>query len=192
MLLLCLLLYPRSNFLVHKILILTKTFSKQPLCNSKHDSDCEKAGFCDVSPIVSPVLIPRSSNASEPDIRVSKGFGTKAYNSVRVSVITQGAPSFDTSNFDYSGQFKYKWTHNYITSTMMTVPKPGIPTTIKVGTTEVTIDIPSQGSGVAGLLFGDPCVRDASFTSLVGCTFAKKFQTSTRNPEMLNAVRTHD
>jgi hypothetical protein len=51
----------------------------------------------------------------------------------------------------------------------------------------VTINIPKSGDGAAGVMIGDPCFGSGSITSLVGCTYGRKFKTATRTPALLNA-----
>ena len=124
--------------------------------------------------------------SSLPDIRVSKGFGTKAYDQLRVSVIskaTEAAPSLNGSPFDYHGAFRYKWTTNAISSSMVSANGRG---SLKIGDANISLTLPKQGEGVAGVLIADPCITSASITSLVGCSFGKKFQTEERIPALLN------
>jgi hypothetical protein len=123
--------------------------------------------------------------AAEPDVRVTKAFGTKGYDQIRLSVITSDPDAHVPNLFDYSAQFKYRWTDKYIHTTMKTV-KSGETTTFNVGE-DISVSLPAQGEGVAGVLIADPCVLGASITSLISCQYGKKFQTYTRTVELINA-----
>lgn len=150
---------------------------------------CEAAGFCDY---VYPSSVSRPTS-SALDLRVSKGFGSKPYSSMRLSVVTKSGvtPPFNTSSFDYSAPFRYKWTDNVLHSSIVNV-QPGEKNIFSIGTTNISIWLPKQGAGVAGLLIADPCVHLSSTTSWVGCKYANTFATSTRLPAMLDAMLKHD
>jgi hypothetical protein len=117
------------------------------------------------------------------DLRVAKGFGTKSYPSLRVSVITQdnSKPTLNGQPFSYSEDFKYKWTQNQLHSSVVEVPAGHASVTI--AGQRVDLRLPKQGAGVAGVLIADPCVKGSE----VGCTFESKFQTTARLPKLLNA-----
>jgi len=66
--------------------------------------------------------------------------------------------------------------------------KPGEMNRLTIGSTNLSIWLPKQGAGVAGLLIADPCIYDASFISEVYCVFTEKFQVKKRLPEMMNAI----
>jgi len=63
------------------------------------------------------------------DLRVVKGFGTKGYNQVRVTMITSNNTKFDEASAlleslgvkAWSQQFRYKWTENQMHSAMMEI-----------------------------------------------------------------------
>jgi hypothetical protein len=154
---------------------------------------CERYGSCHVvnektiaegcaSFCPSPVKF--NSIAGSLDLRVAKGFGTRPYPSLRVSVITKdgSAPVLDGKPFDYSESFKYKWTGNQLHSSIIEV-SPGQNATVKIGTETINLRLPAQGAGAAGVLIADPCVSGSE----VGCTYEKKFQTTKRIAPLLNA-----
>jgi len=126
--------------------------------------------------------------ASTPDLRVSKGFGTRAYDQLRISVISGSAEPHAGSIFDYFEPFKYKWKQNYLASALKTVT-PGKPTTLSLGVrgTEVRVRLPAQGAGVAGVLIADPCVNSPVGANWVACQYGDKFQTLMRTPALINA-----
>lgn len=144
---------------------------------------CENATLCDpIEPL------PLLTAPSVLDVRVTKGFGTKDYSAVRVSVVTKRGetPPFNTSDFEYSAPFKYRWTDNVLHSSIMSL-KAG-QNKINIGNTSISVWLPKQGNAVAGLLLADPCVHLSTTHSWVGCSNAEKFKTSQRLPEMLHAI----
>jgi hypothetical protein len=120
--------------------------------------------------------------SDSPDLRVAKGFGTKDYDQVRISVISQSAEPPVEGFFDYSQAFRYKWSDNYLHTAMKQVV-PGQATEFDLGSTKVSVKVPKQGDGVVGVLIADPCVAG----SPVGCTYADEFQTADRTPGLINA-----
>jgi hypothetical protein len=115
---------------------------------------------------------------------VVKGFGTKPYNQLRVSVISREPepPSLDL--FDYSAQFTYRWTHLYLHSTMVAA-EPGGEARVNLGGANVALRLPTQGAGVAGVLIADPCVL-AGTMGWIGCEYGKKLQTNVRTVQLIN------
>merc|ERR1719401_2522395 len=68
---------------------------------------------------------------------------------------------------------------------MMTAT-PGRATPFDVGAeAPLTVRLPKQGEGVAGVLIADPCVGGGILS--MGCFYAGRFKTRTRIPELLNA-----
>lgn len=123
--------------------------------------------------------------AALQDVRVTKGFGTKPYDHVRISLVT-GKQDKNSSGgfFDYSQQFKYRWTDNYLHTTMRRAAV-GSSTVFDLGGFNITVRLPRQGDGVAGVLIADPCML-AGTTGWVGCTFGKLFKVSTRTVDLIN------
>lgn len=119
---------------------------------------------------------PPVAAAASVQLRVAKGFGTKPYNHLRVSVIT---PSSEPAPFDadYSAPFKYKWTNSALHSSVVAAPSSGA-----LSFLNTTITLPAQGAGVTGVLIADPCVA----ASRVGCSFGRKFKTDDRTMALLN------
>lgn len=124
------------------------------------------------------------SQTGELDIRVTKGFGSKNYDLVRISVVTRDSKVPIPNFFDYSSQFKYKWTSNYLHSALKQA-KPGTSTAFDVGTL-INVTLPVQGRGVAGVLIADPCMQGGSITGLVGCMYGEKYHTYNRTVELIN------
>jgi hypothetical protein len=125
-------------------------------------------------------------------LRVSKGLGSKPYGTLRVSVIgsRHDAP---LAGFDYSAPFEHRWKEFRLSSSLIEVPAPGKPYQHSFGPgMNVSLWLPAQGAGVAGVLIADPCMRFASIATLVDCTNAGKFKTAERTVPLLNAFLGHD
>eukprot|EP00928_Gymnodinium_smaydae_P090883 TRINITY_DN74599_c0_g1_i2.p1 TRINITY_DN74599_c0_g1~~TRINITY_DN74599_c0_g1_i2.p1 ORF type:complete len:520 (-),score=45.90 TRINITY_DN74599_c0_g1_i2:135-1478(-) len=145
-------------------------------------SDCFKHNFCQSA---TGNKVPRE----EFGLRVAKGHGTREYGSVRISVVSDSIESPAGENntfFEHSAQFKYRWTNLYIHSTVKKVT-PGHVNRFQIGNRSVSVSIPRVGEGTAGLLIADPCFQDTSITSLVGCTYSRKYKLAERLPALLNA-----
>jgi len=127
---------------------------------------------------------PSEAAPSHPDIRVAKGLGSRPYGAMRLSIITQKAQ--DDSGFDYSERFKYRWTKNFLSTSIVEIT-PGSAQNITLGNTTIEVTLPAQGAGTSGVLIADPCVVGSSITALVACSYGKKFQTMARIPALLNA-----
>lgn len=129
---------------------------------------------------------PVSSRAGSgvPDVRVSKGFGSKDYDLVRISVVSPDPDPPVVDFFDYSDQFVHKWTNNHL-HTSMKIVMPGEATAFDVGV-NVSIRIPKQGDGAVGVLIADPCMNRGSIVGYVGCFYGNKFKTDTRIVELIN------
>ena len=119
-------------------------------------------------------------------LRVSKGLGTRPYNTVRVSVITyhNATPPAD---FDYSEPFRHRWPQYYLHSSLYTVPEKTA--LLSLPSLNATIPLPPMGNGVVGVLIADPCVRFSSITSVTACKYAEKFKTSERTPALRGTAR---
>lgn len=116
-----------------------------------------------------------------PDVRIAKAFGTKGYDQIRVSVISDSAEAPTAGFFDYSQQFRHKWTGKYLHTAMKNVT-PGFATEFNLGDTAVSVKIPKKGAGVVGVLIADPCVGG----SLIGCKYKNEFQLPDRIPGLIN------
>ena len=128
--------------------------------------------------------------ASPLQLRVAKGHGTRPYGALRVSIITPHGKAPPVP-FDYSGQFRYRWTQFDLHSSVL-MAKPGRQTELLLGPANSSVYLPAQGDGVAGVLIADPCARFDSFTTEVYCQYAEKWQTAERTPSLLNAFLRHD
>mmetsp|Transcript_73808 Transcript_73808/g.175700 ORF Transcript_73808/g.175700 Transcript_73808/m.175700 type:complete len:507 (+) Transcript_73808:93-1613(+) len=143
---------------------------------------CDK--FCTVLGGSSEIL--RRPSSGMWDLRVTKAFGTKDYDLVRISVISNSSTPPIAGFFDYSGQFKYRWTENFLHTGLKKVT-PGGESTFNLGegASPIKVSLPARGAGVAGLLIADPCISAKS--GWIGCAFGDKYQTSQRTPELISS-----
>lgn len=119
------------------------------------------------------------------DLRISKAYGSRGYDKVRVSAISNKAINSDI--FTYSEPFQYRWKQFYLNTGIATVT-PGSTTTLRIGNEEVAIAMPQQGDGVRGIIIGDPC-----FTSeYIVCVYQKSFDMFNRTVTIMNEIFKHD
>jgi hypothetical protein len=113
------------------------------------------------------------------DLRLSKGFGSRGYNSVRVSSINTDVDSVKPDDFfTYAAPFQHRWTNFTLRTTVIDrVPSGDSAVTTPLGS--FTMRLPEQGAGIRGLIMGDPCFINGSFHP---CT------SGTRIARLLNAV----
>lgn len=129
-----------------------------PIVNRHSRKTCASAGFCPSEP--EPWEIAKVEASNGLDVRVSKALGSRGYDKIRLSVISNH--TIDSSYFSYGSPFKYRWTSNsligntYLNSGIVTV-KPGEKTTLVIEGKEVVVSIPKDGEGVRGVIIADPC-----------------------------------
>jgi hypothetical protein len=105
------------------------------------------------------------AQASPPelDLRLSKGFGSRGYGSVRVSSINDDVDAVKPDAFfSYAAPFQHRWTNFTLRTTVLEHLLSGesiVSTTLG----NFTLRLPAQGTGVAGLVMGDPCFINGSF-----------------------------
>lgn len=127
--------------------------------------------------------VPGDSNAY--DIRVSKALGSRGYDQIRLSVISNSSIKSDV--LGYSSQFKYKWTSNYLNTGVVSVT-PGKSTEVVIDDDHsVFVTIPEQGAAVRGVIVADPCFQ----SQWIVCAYQDKFQTFNHTIELLNAINAH-
>ena len=160
-------------------------FKKNPILNDldfihSHTSrdSCERALICPFE------LIPDISSNSL-DIRVSKALGSKGYNKVRLSVISNS--SINSEFFTYSSQFKYRWTSNYLNTGVISIT-PGEKNVLSINGQNVELFIPKQNDGIRGVIIADPCFQSQWIT----CLYKDKFNTFNHTIELLNAINSWD
>jgi hypothetical protein len=126
-------------------------------------------------------LFALSAQASPPqlDLRLSKGLGSRGYGSVRVSSINDDTDSVKPDEFfSYAAPFQHRWTNYTLrTAVLEGLPSGDLPVATPLG--NFTLRLPAQGSGITGLVMGDPCFINGSFHP---CTCG------TRIARLLNAV----
>lgn len=128
---------------------------------------CQHNNLC---PLDEPILSRRSeggtasNSTSSLDIRVSKALGSREYNLVRLSVISDH--SIESPLFSYTKQFQYKWEaktlgdftkSNYLNTGLVSVT-PGASTTFTIEGQILDISLPLENEGVRGIIISDPCI----------------------------------
>jgi hypothetical protein len=119
---------------------------------------CALNGFC---PQKSEKWKVRDSTSSGSfDVRVSKALGSRGYDKIRLSIISNYSIVADT--FTYSQPFQYRWTSNdligplYLNTGVVTVT-PGEITSFTIEDQQIDIYVPPEDSGVRGIIIADPC-----------------------------------
>jgi hypothetical protein len=157
-----------------------QSFKLEPGLSSR--DMCVDNGFCSVSDLLQDVPYSSSSNL---DIRVSKAYGSRGYDKIRLSVISNS--TLDSPLFSYQKQFQYRWTTNYLNTGVVSVT-PGKTNTFKINNQDINVYIPAENAGVRGVILADPC-----FTSeFIVCAYQNKFQMFNHTIELLNAIHDHD
>ena len=125
------------------------------------------------------------SNEQALDIRVSKGYGSRGYDKVRISVIAN--TTIESDIFTYSEPFQYRWTDNVLNTGIATVT-PGQKTSFKIGSESFDVFVPAKGEGVRGVLIADPCISSENII----CIYKNRFQIYEHLTSLLNAINSHD
>eukprot|EP00927_Polykrikos_kofoidii_P024968 TRINITY_DN22545_c0_g1_i1.p1 TRINITY_DN22545_c0_g1~~TRINITY_DN22545_c0_g1_i1.p1 ORF type:complete len:458 (+),score=52.59 TRINITY_DN22545_c0_g1_i1:68-1441(+) len=89
------------------------------------------------------------------DLRVTKALGPHGYESARISVITSGEPLKD-ARLTYKAPFRYRWTDFALSTGLVTGLHAGV-NEVRIGNATACVKLPALGSGVRGVIFGDPC-----------------------------------
>jgi hypothetical protein len=98
------------------------------------------------------------AGASGLDWRVVKGSGTRGYNSVRVSIVTDSAAAPEKPwPFEFSSDFEYRWKYLKLHSTLLEDVKPGSDIEVRAGTETLKVSLPKPTDGLRAVIFGDPC-----------------------------------
>lgn len=145
---------------------------------------CESIGQCP------PMYSRRRSESpvSLVDVRVAKGYGSRGYDKLRISVVSDSeAVSAGENIFTYASQFKYRWTQNFLTTGLVTVV-PGKEQVYVINGVSINITIPSDNVGVRGVLIADPCFQ----STWINCQYKDTFKTFDRVTQLLNAIFLHD
>ncbi len=119
-----------------------------------------------------------------PDVRVSKGMGTRGYKKARLSVI--GTEKYNETYFTYRKRFQYRWTDKILNTGIVTL-NPGQTTTFTIAGHDYNIFLPNENDGIRGLIFADPCFN----TDWVNCFYKQDFHTFNHSIELVNAIFSH-
>ena len=120
---------------------------------------CQYKKYCPEETVVP--LTPGNSNPSL-SIRVAKGLGSRPYNEVRLTVISNKTLTNDI--FTYSQPFQFKWTNSStngvnILNTGIATVTPGATTSFLIDGQRVDVSIPQENAGIRGILIADPCFQ---------------------------------
>lgn len=165
--------YMFCSFNQVKLMSLTST----DIHNAESRSICQCVEACPIDQIY-------SSSPAPFDMRISKGYGSRGYDKIRISQIsntTVRAPGI----FTYSSPFKFRWTSNVLNTGVVTTT-PGSPTEFIIDGKTISVTIPEENSGVRGVIIADPCFQ----SQWVKCEYKDTFQTFQRFTTILNAI--HD
>lgn len=88
------------------------------------------------------------------DIRVSKAYGSKGYDKVRISAISNR--KIETDFFTYYKPFQYRWTNYFLNTGIVTVT-PGKKSVFRILNETVSIHIPLEDKPTRGIIYADPC-----------------------------------
>jgi len=91
------------------------------------------------------------------NVRATKGMLSRGYNKVRLSVITKSATRPSGVDWEYSKQFTYKWTGNFLHTSIVDV-NPGSDTEFYIDGHSVKIKIPAENRGTSGVMMADVCL----------------------------------
>lgn len=138
---------------------------------------CEMLSFCPKPDLV--------GDAADIDVRVSKAVGTKGYDQVRVSVISNSSVS--SPYFTYSQPFQYRWTNKYLNTGLVSVT-PGQKKVLNIAGKDVSIYLPKETEGTRGVLIADPCIT----SKWIVCLYKDKYDTFNRFTQLINAINLND
>jgi hypothetical protein len=184
----CATLYPSGpDYCQYLATSVAKTGKTLQITKNKPARDiCEAADMCEtLSDEGWRFTPPRVRDEGALDIRVSKAYGSRGYDKVRVSVIAN--TTIDSDIFTYSEPFQYRWTDNVLNTGIVTVT-PGEKTTLQIGSETVDIFIPVQGVGTRGVFIADPCISSENII----CIYKKPYEIFDHLTSLLNAINSHD
>ena len=132
-------------------------------------------------------MLVAASSSNFADVKFAKGIGSRGYTAVRVSVVSDGAPTVGFA-FDYSRPFQHRWTDYWLQSTVINAT-PGMPQVLNLGRAgNVTVpSLPAEGAGVRGIFLGDPCT-EPGFVGCIHFNGTDAANMSTRLPRLFNAI----
>ena len=118
------------------------------------------------------------------DFKVTKALGSKGYNKVRISVVSNSTVS--SNLFTYQEQFKYKWTDNFLNTGIVDVVD-GV-NEFTIGGQSITVNIPEEGKGVRGVILADPCFQ----SNWISCKYKDQWDMFNHLTGILNTINAYD
>mmetsp|Transcript_91044 Transcript_91044/g.208645 ORF Transcript_91044/g.208645 Transcript_91044/m.208645 type:complete len:607 (-) Transcript_91044:393-2213(-) len=154
---------------------------------------CEAVGLC------SPQAVPyndrfRIGGVSPINMRVTKALGSRGYNQLRISVVTNAAEAGAETGIEteegsvawsYQSQFQQRWYQYYLKSAVVGFT-PGEATTLTVEGQRVVVDIPAQGQGTVGLIVADPCISADNY-----CIYQNPYNMKGTLQSVINSMSKH-
>lgn len=117
------------------------------------------------------------------DVRVTKAYGSKGYDKIRVSVISNVThPVTDDEFFTYQAPFQYKWTDKFLSSRELDVHEGE--NVISFAGNNVTYYHVPKNMPTRGIMIGDPCFYDLNLI----CEFGEKYQTYQKLTTLINLL----
>lgn len=183
----CATLYPSGpEYCEYLHTTLAKTGKDLDITKTKPARDiCEAADMCESLKDEGWRFSPRVQDEGALDIRVSKAYGSRGYDKVRISVIAN--TTIESDIFTYSEPFQYRWTDNVLNTGIVTVT-PGEKTSFTIGSETVDIFVPAKGEGTRGVLIADPCMSSENII----CLYKKPYDIFEHLTSLLNAINAHD
>lgn len=122
------------------------------------------------------------------NVRVTKAMYSRPdqENKVRLSVITRDARQPSGVNWEYSKQFTYMWTDNYLHTAIVDVDAGGT-TGFVINNEKVEVKLPGSGKATSGFMFADVC-----FTQDSWCQYGGRYWVFNRHTDLINAAAEQD
>lgn len=146
---------------------------------------CEAHGYCASITNEDWRRFATTQDDTSLDIRVAKAYGSKGYNKLRISVISNA--TIESEIFTYSSPFQYRWTDKVLNTGIISIT-PGETTSIDIAGEKFDIYVPSPTEGVRGVIIADPCFQ----SEWIVCFYQKRFNMFNHSTELINAIHAHD
>lgn len=146
-----------------------------------HRRTCRGLGKCPADSLPAHPSVRSDPNI---DIRVSKAMGSRGYNKLRISVISN--QTLTNSVFNYNQRFQYRWTDKVLNTGLVSVT-PGQTTSFTFGSETIKVYLPKENDGVRGIIVADPCFQ----SEWIVCVYQTKFQMFDHLTGLLNAASKH-
>ena len=144
---------------------------------------CISMHLCPLPDALPETIDYKATAASNLDFKVTKALGSKGYNKLRISVVSNSSVS--SSLFTYQQQFKYKWTDNFLNTGIVDANNGA--NTFTIAGQQITVTLPAQGEGARGVILSDPCFQ----SNYISCKYKDSWSMFQHLSGMLNAINAH-